>query len=784
MPLTIQRGFTSEGIAGVTPRITPETDTTPVPPAQVSTIVKRVFRKTWNDYHEFKPPSTLAYNNGQMSASMEEIDEEMIRRHRELSERRKQGMASTSSTGTSPATSHGPASDSEASPSAEPSVQFAGAVSGTPVVSNPSRSTWTSLTYNMMSGSDGGAIRTNSKRQSSTTVTISNKATWKCQPPTAPVRFHSLAPISVEPVPLYWFCRQGDRCVYKESDKAVPFRHVFEDDSFDEYEYHQRYNFRCGWTGAWRDPDMDIIQVEAVRRLKAYNLSVSQIDQTRVLPSELRVIENIDISRDLPPFPYGPTADTAQVESDAVAEVTTSSQNHGKRKWGPPAALKEEEYDNKPEDYDEGFCTRQDCTMAGCLRHSAFDYGILNFHSIHGPVQPNKRQKLSKLGGVHVLRDIETPCSGSCAMLSDEDSLVRASLQDESWPDQQTHQLLDLVLDVIDRGQSLRPCDLLFAFVARTCQEIAINIIKLKEAHRHQWLAPPSPAISITTEPQRGKRATFRPASYSSHTPNFMECHHEGPCVEDVCGCVERGMMCGRNCGCASDCLRRFKGCQCQARFTASGRPATPKICMPDKCPCNRLARECDPALCGPCGSAAEIERARHLKDRSLSVQEIKSATQDIRGGCCGNVNAQKGLYPRLRVGISPVAGYGIFATQNIPARFPIGEYVGEWISIAEGIRRDLINQQIGRTYMFTLNKDTEIDSGNYGNYTRYFNTGKGIEANCRSCLMTVNDEPRIIFYTNREIKKNEEIRFDYGTAFDANAKDLSATATFENAKR
>ncbi|OCF36329.1 hypothetical protein I316_02204 [Kwoniella heveanensis BCC8398] len=567
---------------------------------------------------------------------------------------------------------------------------------------------------------------------------------------------------SVEPVPPYWFCHDGDRSVYKEDENAVPFRYMFEEGDFDEDEYLRLHGNKVAWVGAWRDPDMDIIQAETVQRLKPYRLSAQQIDRTRILPSEHRVIFDLDLTRDLPPFPRATSVDMDGQDAQVSAHTNTNALFKaipGKRKWELPLSLQEEQYEDNQDFYEENWCFRQNCWEADCTRHASLIDGVLYFSSFHYIAQPSEHIIMDKLAHTARPGDIETSCSDTCAKLRNEGSLLLASQQMRLRPNHEKEQkfLLDLILDGPEGKERLKPCDLRIVFPDHTCEEMAMRVMLLRREQEDLWRAKSLSSVPAPLELERAKSAVFKPAKYNAETRTFVECDHDGPCVKDVVRPIVRDSGKAVNAALESPQASVPLGTLSVNQINAHVGSFIESAILPSAD--HAVRRE------------AEIERVQPLRAKkdNLSIREIHSASRVPLNGTCGNVEIQKGVYPRLRVGVSRVAGYGVFATEDLPRGTSIGEYVGEWISDAEGIRRDKVNSQIGRTYIFNLNADFEIDAANFGNYTRYFNSAKGSRANCET--------------THRKINRNEEIRFDYGKSFDENAVDMVTNIKAKRAK-
>lgn len=114
-------------------------------------------------------------------------------------------------------------------------------------------------------------------------------------------------------------------------------------------------------------------------------------------------------------------------------------------------------------------------------------------------------------------------------------------------------------------------------------------------------------------------------------------------------------------------------------------------------------------------------------------------------------------------VGGSKIHKNGVFAKKDIPKGTKIIEYVGEKITKAEADKR--INKQYekaekngdGSVYIFELNKKYDID----GNVD--YNPAKFINHSCSPNSETEIIRGHIWIIAIKDIKKGEEITFDYG---------------------
>ena len=226
--------------------------------------------------------------------------------------------------------------------------------------------------------------------------------------------------------------------------------------------------------------------------------------------------------------------------------------------------------------------------------------------------------------------------------------------------------------------------------------------------------------------------------------PPFLPCSHKGPCQDDPkCPCFRHKVHCERFCGCDESCRRRFKGCTCVARGN--------KVCFKDKnCECFSANRECDPALCGKCGVIDVLNSYNKYND-------------DIRRGKCRNNRIQLGLPSPTTKAPSQIQGYGLYNRADISKDDFIGEYTGELISISEGDRRGAMYHVLGQEYLFTINRDQEIDASNSGNKMRFMNNSQRDEhINVEPKLLWCSGVARVGLFAKRHIKAGEELLYNY----------------------
>lgn len=116
----------------------------------------------------------------------------------------------------------------------------------------------------------------------------------------------------------------------------------------------------------------------------------------------------------------------------------------------------------------------------------------------------------------------------------------------------------------------------------------------------------------------------------------------------------------------------------------------------------------------------------------------------------------------------SSIHNTGVFASKNIPKGTKIIEYVGEKITLKESEKRADIsldnhkkNKSNGAVYLFELNKKYDID----GNFS--YNTAKNINHSCNPNCETDIIKGHIWIIAIRDIKKGEELSYDYGYDLD-----------------
>lgn len=103
----------------------------------------------------------------------------------------------------------------------------------------------------------------------------------------------------------------------------------------------------------------------------------------------------------------------------------------------------------------------------------------------------------------------------------------------------------------------------------------------------------------------------------------------------------------------------------------------------------------------------------------------------------------------------------GVFASTDIPKGTKIIEYVGEKITNKEADRRAERDETNGTVYLFELNKIYHIDGDVEYNDAKWIN--HSCDPNCETDVI----KGHIWIQSIKDIKKGEELSYDYGFDYD-----------------
>jgi len=105
----------------------------------------------------------------------------------------------------------------------------------------------------------------------------------------------------------------------------------------------------------------------------------------------------------------------------------------------------------------------------------------------------------------------------------------------------------------------------------------------------------------------------------------------------------------------------------------------------------------------------------------------------------------------------SKIEGKGVFAEEEIKKGEDIIEYNGDKINSDEGDARADEQLNKGHLYIFKLNEEFDIDGDIKDNTAKFIN--HSCDPNCETVIY---DEKEILIVALKDIKKDEELTFDY----------------------
>ena len=257
-------------------------------------------------------------------------------------------------------------------------------------------------------------------------------------------------------------------------------------------------------------------------------------------------------------------------------------------------------------------------------------------------------------------------------------------------------------------------------------------------AGSRRWCSDSPGSLSLVSLPKSFVPLLFKlPVNNSSGNCSCNPCSDTCPCTRGTAHSTKgkafdcRG-YCELYCKCPFNCPFKFLGCDC------------PGPCR-ETCICFINSIECNPWLCRRCGCQGDL----------------KYGTSS-----CLNVRVQKGDHKKKRVRLAKSlienAGLGVFIDEPIQQGDFIGEYTGEILSEKEANRRGALYDLNEHSFLFMLDSSLTIDATFYGSPMRYINHKRAQEANSYTQNWRVQGSTKIMVLAKRDIKKGEEVFFDY----------------------
>lgn len=300
----------------------------------------------------------------------------------------------------------------------------------------------------------------------------------------------------------------------------------------------------------------------------------------------------------------------------------------------------------------------------------------------------------------------------------------------------------EFILKVFLRKGIKNPCSISM-FIQNSCRETAYFIQQYKD----DFIPAKNPIRILKTV------YTDSSKHNSSIIPTSnLTCQCDSKCgMNSDCSCFSDNkhapFICNKYCECSLTCNKKFLGCNCQF-----GQ------CNTETCVCFANSRECDPDLCLSCCSI-------------LAIQLHKNNQYSSKPGSfslCKNVQIQRRIKKRTGLSIStiPHAGLGLFALENIKSGEVITEYTGELISASEFEKMGDIYDNYEHSYLLGK-EEMRIDATYFGNKMKYANHKSHNQENCSIHPWSVNGNSVMILRAKKNIKKGQELFFNYGYDLD-----------------
>ena len=122
----------------------------------------------------------------------------------------------------------------------------------------------------------------------------------------------------------------------------------------------------------------------------------------------------------------------------------------------------------------------------------------------------------------------------------------------------------------------------------------------------------------------------------------------------------------------------------------------------------------------------------------------------------------------------SNIHRHGLSAATNIKRGQKIIQYKGKKVSLHK-VETDSKYNNEKEIYLFNLNKRYDLD----GDFK--FNTARLINHSCNPNCEVLEDNKKLWIFAIRNIKKNEELTYDYGFSFDKDYKQYACKCGARN---
>lgn len=144
-------------------------------------------------------------------------------------------------------------------------------------------------------------------------------------------------------------------------------------------------------------------------------------------------------------------------------------------------------------------------------------------------------------------------------------------------------------------------------------------------------------------------------------------------------------------------------------------------------------------------------------------LTQVECLAEDCRcGHFCQNQRFQRKEYAKVDIVKTEKKGYGLRATQAIPAESFVYEYIGEVVPEVDFRKRmqRYHDERIPHFYFMMLQRDEYLDATKKGDIARFIN--HSCNPNCYVAKWSVGKHMRMGIFTQRDIIKGEELTFNY----------------------
>ncbi|KAI0298466.1 hypothetical protein B0F90DRAFT_1818675 [Multifurca ochricompacta] len=151
------------------------------------------------------------------------------------------------------------------------------------------------------------------------------------------------------------------------------------------------------------------------------------------------------------------------------------------------------------------------------------------------------------------------------------------------------------------------------------------------------------------------------------------------------------------------------------------------------------------------------------VEDCINRLTQVECLPGDCKGGAfCMNQRFQRREYANIEIVKTEKKGFGLRAAEDMPKDAFIYEYVGDVVSNPSFIKRmrEYAEEGIKHFYFMMLQKDEFIDATKRGGIGRFAN--HSCNPNCYVAKWTIGQHVRMGIFSNRTIKKDEELTFNY----------------------